>query len=58
MHLEVDYNCDLNQYFWNICDGPDGIDTHEGIADSLDEVFSQVSTWRANNARSYYDGVN
>jgi hypothetical protein len=59
MHLEIDYNCGLEQYFWNICDGPDGIDTHEGIAASLGEVFYQVSKWRALNAVGYYnDDVN
>lgn len=53
MHLKIDYLEDRKQYFWNISDGPDGIDTHEGIADTLDEVIKQVTKWRTFNALHY-----
>lgn len=53
MKLEIDYNPDLGQYFWNISDGPDGIDTHEGIATTLGEAMEQVIRWRTLNALDY-----
>lgn len=53
MHLEIDYISDREQYFWNISDGPEGIDTHEGIADSLCEVIEQVLLWRSENSQHY-----
>ena len=53
MHLEVDYVPGRNQYFWNISDGPDGVDTHEGIADTLTKVIEQVTKWRSLNSLHY-----
>ena len=53
MKIEIDYIQDRDQYFWNIVDGPDGIDHGEGIALSLGEAFEQIVKWRTTNALHY-----
>ena len=45
-------------YYWILYDGPDGIDTKEGYADSLGQVFEQVIQTRYKIGLGYYDESN
>lgn len=49
-HIEINYYPERHQYRWYICDGPEGIDTHEGFAYTLGGAFEEIIQWRTANA--------
>jgi hypothetical protein len=40
-------------YYWELYDGPDGIDEVKGFATDLIEVFSKIIEWRERLAKDY-----
>jgi hypothetical protein len=44
--------------YWNMWDGPDGIDEEKGFATDLVEVFSKILEWRERIAADYADEIN
>jgi hypothetical protein len=44
-------------FYWELYDGPDGIDRVSGFATDLIEVFSKIVEWRERIAKDYYDDL-
>ena len=53
MKLTINYHPNTKRYYWDICDGPDGIDESFGHAETLGEVFEQVTIWRYKIYKQY-----
>ena len=44
-------------FYWELFDGPDGIDRVSGFATDLIEVFSKIVEWRERIGKDYYDDL-
>ena len=53
MNIQIDYYPERCQYRWTICDGPDGIDEHEGFEHTLGGAFEEIIKWRTLNSLHY-----
>jgi hypothetical protein len=60
MLIEINnhFTKDGKEYFyWELYDGPDGIDHVSGFATDLIEVFSKIVEWRERIGKDYYDDL-
>jgi hypothetical protein len=44
-------------FYWELYDGPDGIDHVSGFASDLIIVFSKIVEWRERIGKDYYDDL-
>lgn len=51
MNIEISYH--NGYYYWNLYDGPDGVDHYSGSRDCLGKVFEEIIQTRLNNAKLY-----